>query len=125
MGCSPPFVDPAYSYAIVFVAGAVSFERSMNTIACETCGLVQQLANVPPRHLARCARCDGILQRNVPNSRARTAALTLAALCLYVPANIYPIMIMDYMGLHTQNTVLGSVRALYRDGMWAVAVLVF
>jgi len=32
---------------------------------------------------------------------------------------------MDYLGLRTQNTVLGSVRALYRDGMWAVAVLVF
>lgn len=97
----------------------------MNAIACETCGLVQQLADVPPRHVARCARCEGILRRHRPNSRERTAALALAALCLYVPANIYPILIMDYMGLHTQNTVLGSVRALYQDGMRAVAVLVF
>ena len=97
----------------------------MNVITCETCGLVQRLVNVPPSHLAECARCDGILQRPHPNSRARTAALALAALCLYVPANIYPIMIMEYMGRHTQNTVLGSVRALYRDGMWAVATLVF
>jgi len=97
----------------------------MNVIACETCGLVQQLGDVPPRHLAECARCDGILQRDNPNSRARTAALALAALCLYVPANIYPIMVMEYMGRHTENTVWGSVRALYRDGMWPVATLVF
>jgi paraquat-inducible protein A len=97
----------------------------MNVIACETCGLVQQLGDVPPRHLAECARCDGILQRDNPNSRARTAAFALAALCLYVPANIYPIMLMEYLGRHTQNTVFGSVRALYRDGMWAVATLVF
>ena len=97
----------------------------MNVIACKICGLVQRLENVPPRHLAECARCDGILQCYHPNSRARTAALSLAALCLYVPANIYPIMVMEYMGRHTQNTVLGSVRALYRDGMWAVAGLVF
>src|SRR5471030_1931883 len=97
----------------------------MKVIACETCGLVQQLGNVPPRHLAECARCDGILQRDNPNSRARTAALALAALCLYVPANIYPIMLMEYLGRHTQNTVWGSVRALYREGMWAVASLVF
>jgi paraquat-inducible protein A len=97
----------------------------MNVIACETCGLVQRLGNVPPRHLAVCARCDGILQCDNPNSRARTAALALAALCLYVPANIYPIMLMEYLGRHTQNTVWGGVRALYRDGMWAVATLVF
>src|SRR5271170_1319549 len=97
----------------------------MKVIACQTCGLVQQLDNVPPRHLAECARCDGILQRYHPDSRTRTGALALAALCLYVPANIYPIMLMKYMGRHTQNTVLGSVRALYRDGMWAVATLVF
>jgi paraquat-inducible protein A len=97
----------------------------MKVIACETCGLVQRLENVPPRHLAECARCDGILQRCHPDSRARTAALALAALCLYVPANIYPIMLMEYLGRHTQNTVLGSVRALYRDGMWGVATLVF
>jgi paraquat-inducible protein A len=97
----------------------------MNVIACETCGLVQQLGNVPARHLAECARCDTVLQRDCPNSRARTAAFAFAALCLYVPANIYPIMIMQYMGRQTQNTVWGGVRALYQDGMWPVAVLVF
>ncbi len=97
----------------------------MNVIACETCGLVQQLGEVPPRHRATCVRCDGMLERSDPNSRARTAALALAAVCLYVPANIYPIILMEYLGRHTQNTVWGSVRALYREGMWAVAILVF
>ncbi len=97
----------------------------MNVIACETCGLVQQLENVPPRHRAQCARCDSVLQRHHPDSRARTAALTLAALCLYVPANIYPIMFMEHMGHHTENTVWGGVKALYQERMWYVAVIVF
>jgi paraquat-inducible protein A len=97
----------------------------MTVIVCETCGLVQQLENVPPRHRAECARCDSILQRHYPNSRARTAALAVAALCLYVPANIYPIMIMEYMGRHTENTVWGGVKTLYQDRMWYVAAIVF
>jgi paraquat-inducible protein A len=97
----------------------------MNVIACETCGLVQQLENVPPQHHVQCARCDSILQRHHPNSRARTAALALAALCLYMPANIYPIMIMEYMGRHTENTVWGGVKALYQARMWYVAAIVF
>jgi paraquat-inducible protein A len=97
----------------------------MNVITCETCGLVQQFENVPPRHHVHCARCDSVLQRRRPNSRARTAALALAALCLYVPANIYPIMVMEYMGRRTENTVWGGVKALYQDRMWYVAAIVF
>ena len=97
----------------------------MNVIACETCGLVQQFENVPPRHRAQCTRCDSVLQTHRPNSRARTTALTLAALCLYVPANIYPIIVMEYMGRHTENTVWGGVKALYQDHMWYVAAIVF
>jgi paraquat-inducible protein A len=97
----------------------------MNMIACETCGLVQQLENVPPRHRVQCARCDSVLQMHRPNSRARTEALTLAALCLYVPANVYPIIVMEYMGRHTENTVWGGVKALYQDHMWYIAVIVF
>ncbi len=97
----------------------------MNVIACETCGLVQQFETVPPRHRVQCARCDSVLQRHHSNSRARTGALALAALCLYVPANIYPIMVMEYMGRHTENTVWGGVKALYQDRMWYVAAIVF
>ena len=97
----------------------------MNVIACETCGLVQQLETVPPRHYAQCARCNSLLQQRHPNGRARTKAFALAAIFLYVPANIYPIIVMEYMGRHTENTVWGGVKALYEDHMWYVAIIVF
>jgi paraquat-inducible protein A len=97
----------------------------MNLIACETCGLVQQLESAPAHCLVQCARCDSVLQKRHPNSRARTGALALAALFLYVPANIYPIIVMEYMGRHTENTVWGGVKALYEDRMWYVAIIVF
>jgi paraquat-inducible protein A len=97
----------------------------MNLIACETCGLVQQLENAPAHCQVQCARCDSVLQKRHPNSRARTGALALAALFLYVPANIYPIIVMEYMGRHTENTVWGGVKALYEDHMWYVAAIVF
>ena len=98
---------------------------NLNIIACETCGLVQQLPTVPTRHYAQCARCDSVLKRRHPNGRARTQAFALAAILLYVPANIYPIIVMEYMGRHTENTVWGGVKALYEDHMWYVAAIVF
>jgi paraquat-inducible protein A len=97
----------------------------MTLTACQTCGLVQHLGPVPRRFKARCARCDAIFENKHVDHRARTGALALAALLLYVPANLYPIMVMEYMGRHTENTVWGGVKALYDDHMWYVAIIVF
>ena len=93
-------------------------------ISCNTCGLIQQLEHLPLGHKVECARCgDVILRAHI--SRAPTAAFSLAALFLYVPANIYPVMTMHYLGRETENTVWGGVQALWRDGMWGVAIIVF
>jgi paraquat-inducible protein A len=95
------------------------------TIACNVCGLVQQTNEVPPGSQAVCTRCESVLERVSPASRHRTAAFALAALFLYAPANIYPIMTMEYMGRHTENTIWGGVKLLYDEGMWYVAAIVF
>jgi paraquat-inducible protein A len=34
-------------------------------------------------------------------------------------------LIMEYMGRHTENTVWGGVKTLAREKMWAIAVIVF
>jgi paraquat-inducible protein A len=95
----------------------------MNLIASETCGQVQQCEKVPPGHQFNYVRCGSKIRREQPDSRTYTAALALAALFLYIPANLYPIMVMDYLGRHTENTVWGGVKALYQDRMWYVATL--
>jgi paraquat-inducible protein A len=59
------------------------------------------------------------------DSLARTRALTLAALILYVPANIYPILRITYYGLYSESTVWDGCVNLFRDGQWPVAVVVF
>src|ERR1700733_2830788 len=94
-------------------------------IVCKTCAQLQRLDPVPEGNQAECVRCGEVLSRGTSASRSRTAAFALAALFLYVPANIYPIMIMEYMGRHSENTVWGGIQALYQDGMWYVATIVF
>ena len=94
-------------------------------IACRVCGLVQRLRSPLPRGTLRCARCDTLLWRYKPNSRVRTAALSLAALLLYVPANIYPILRMRYLGRYSESTVWQGVVSLCHHGQFFVAVVVF
>lgn len=95
-------------------------------IACHTCGLVQQLTvEADRRRPVKCARCGTTLRRYRKNARARTAALALAALFLYLPANIYPILVMEYAGKHTESTVWGGVVKLFQEGVWFVAIIIF
>ena len=53
------------------------------------------------------------------------AALSLAALVLYVPANIFPIMKMYMYGAYSESTVWDGIVLLMQYDQWLVAVIVF
>src|SRR5665213_1221179 len=93
--------------------------------ACETCGLVQQVDDVPKGSVAQCARCGFQLYHRRANSRLRTLTFSLAALILYFPSNIYPIVTAEYHGLHSETTILQGIHALFKDGQYFIAGLVF
>lgn len=94
-------------------------------MACPVCDLVQRVEGLEPGTVAECSRCGSTITRRDANSIAQTAALSLAALILYVPANIYPILRMYYYGAYTENTVWDGCVRLFQDGQYLVAVIVF
>ncbi len=94
-------------------------------LACRICDLVQRVEEPPPGAAAVCIRCGSVLRKYKANSLGRTAAFSLAALVLYVPANIYPILRMDYYGAYSENTVWDGSVKLFQDGQWPVALVVF
>jgi paraquat-inducible protein A len=60
-----------------------------------------------------------------PNSVARTWALVLAAVVLYVPANYYPVLTVVQLGAGQPSTILGGIRELISARMYPLAALVF
>jgi paraquat-inducible protein A len=94
-------------------------------VCCKVCGLVQRQGALAPGMLAECVRCRARLGDHKPNSLSRTAAFTLAALALYVPANIFPILRMDLYGVHSENTVWEGCKTLFQRGEVLVAIVVF
>jgi paraquat-inducible protein A len=89
-------------------------------IGCDTCGLVSRAAPG-----MRCSRCGFHLRVRRPNAIARTWAFSIAAVVLYIPANIYPVLTVVRFGSGEPNTILGGVRELLDIGMWPLAALVF
>jgi len=94
-------------------------------IKCKTCGLVQRTGHLLPGSVAACGRCGAIVGRGASGTLARTQALTLAALILYIPANIYPILRITYYGAYSESTVWDGCVNLLRDGQWPIALVVF
>ena len=88
------------------------------TICCGTCHLPS-----PPGPC--CPRCHARLHRRKPNSVARTAALAAAALILYVPANVFPVLTVEQLGRGSPSTILGGVWELIGGGEYPLAVIVF
>jgi paraquat-inducible protein A len=97
----------------------------MSFVACDTCGLVQRLPELEPATIAECVRCGARLGRGDGSSLARTAAFALAALMFYLPANLYPILRLEWYGIHSESTAWDGAIALFRQGQPVIGVIVF
>ncbi len=89
-------------------------------IGCDTCGLVSRAAPG-----MRCSRCGFRLHERKVGSVQRTWAYAIAAMVLYIPANIYPVLTVVRLGAGSPSTILGGVRELLDLGLWPLAALVF
>lgn len=102
-----------------------SLAEPQDLLACKVCGLVQSLPGELRWKRSQCVRCGAEISRYLSRSRSRTLAFALAALVLYAPANLYPVMNMDLMGRHSENTVWSGVVSLCQEGSWGIGVIVF
>jgi paraquat-inducible protein A len=97
-----------------------------NIVACPVCALPQRVEAGSPGAVFECTRCGAAIG-GLPEraSLHLTAALTLAALVLYVPANIYPLLRMYLRGAYSESTVWDGVVSLAQYNQWFVATVVF
>lgn len=93
--------------------------------ACPRCGLVHAVPRVDPGQVASCSRCGAPIERRLRTSLERTAALSIAALALYLPANLLPLLSIERFGVRQDATVWQGVAQLYERGSWGVASIVF
>ena len=94
-------------------------------VACQTCGLVQTVGDVPPDSVIQCARCHFQIFHRRRHSRTRTLAFSLAALILYFPSNYYPVVSAEYQGHHSETTIFQGIRMLYTHQQYFIAALMF
>ena len=78
-----------------------------------------------PVNAGRCPRCDSRLHLRLRESLQRTWALTIAAVALYFPANLLPVLRVESFAGDNQNTIMGGVIEFWQHGDYPVALIIF
>ena len=97
------------------------FADGTSTVCCPGCHLICQMGGAEDDS-RRCPRCGTSLRRRKKNSIARTWALILAGMILYVPANMLPITVITSFGSDQTDTIMSGVIYFLRSGMWPIGV---
>jgi paraquat-inducible protein A len=90
---------------------------------CHDCGMLSKPAS--HAHEGRCPRCGSQLHFRKPDSIARTWAFVTAAVVLYIPANLLPVMDTSSLFGAQTDTIMSGVVYLWTSGSWPLAVIVF
>ena len=108
-------------------ASEMDLPPAQRLVSCTSCGLVCASEHDLPQEalLGRCPRCQANVRRRKPQSLSRCTALVLAAVVLYLPANLYPVMTIIKLNRASDHTILNGVRELYDSGALPLALLVF
>lgn len=91
--------------------------RQAGLVSCTVCGKLDR-----PRRT--CRRCGSALHSRKPFSLQRTMAWLITGIVLYIPANLYPMLITRTLGTEEKNTIIGGVISLIEHGSWFVAAVV-
>ena len=105
------------------VTGAAATGAGLGLLSCHVCGQVSRAA--PSAHEARCPRCASPLHFRKPNSVSRTWALLIAAMILYVPANLLPMMKTSSLFGSQSDTIMSGVVYFWTSGSWYLALIIF
>jgi paraquat-inducible protein A len=92
---------------------------SRGLASCHSC------CKLAPANEHICPRCGAALHSRTTDSLQRTLALLITASMLLIPANLYPIMITEGLGVVEESTILGGVVLLIKLGSIPVAGVIF
>jgi len=95
--------------------------KELGLALCPKCHKLNSLTAEPQQ----CSRCHGMFYQRKPNSLQYTLAWNFAALLAFIPANLYPIMIVYQLGIGDEATILSGIGEFIDHGLYPIAIIIF
>ena len=105
---------------------SINTAKSSNLALCPKCHKLNELPYVAAkRGKIQCVRCFGMFYQRKPHSLQYTLAWNIAALIAFIPANLYPIMIIYSLGIGDPSTILSGIGQFVDQGLYPIAAIIF
>lgn len=88
---------------------------------CHTC---EKVWLDQPDKKQRCSRCGKHLHLRKQGSLSRTWALIFTAVIFTLPANLLPIMEVEYFGMPERSTIMDGIIYFFRDGSYGIGIII-
>jgi len=95
--------------------------QELGLISCHSCGELNPVTSEPES----CTRCGAALHQRKPASLDRTWALMLAAVIMYIPANLLPMTRTESLLGIKQDTIMSGVIYFWKGHDYLVASVIF
>ncbi|BCS97212.1 paraquat-inducible protein A [Desulfoluna limicola] len=92
---------------------------------CHDCGLLTRGTELSGGAAHECPRCEATLHYRKPGSIGCTWALVITSAVLMIPANLLPIMRVDYLGSSQYSTIMDGIIYFIHSGEYGIAVVIF
>ncbi|RPA34000.1 paraquat-inducible protein A [Shewanella frigidimarina] len=100
------------------------FDDHDSIILCQSCDLAVRKRALPSSARAICPRCHTALYDSPYCSINGMLALCVAALIIFIPANLLPVLEIHFLGSVRTTTVLQAAVTVWAEGYWVVGLAV-
>ena len=95
--------------------------KALNLGSCPCCLKINKMT----ARKQRCSRCHHVFSQRKLYSVQYTLAWTLAAIVMFIPANIYPMMVFYKLGKPEQSTIIEGIASFIQQGLYPIAFIIF
>lgn len=123
LGTSYWLMDKKNLWSWLYSNNCFTYSKHEMLYDCEICHAMVGESIV--KEEGHCPRCEARIYTRIPDSLQKTTALIVAAAILYVPANLYDIMLYEELAVNYDSTIIAGVIDLAKNGLWLIAIVVF
>jgi len=98
--------------------------KEAGLVLCHSCHKTMPVSELVLEKHQLCPRCGETMHLRKQNSMARSWALVITALILSLPANLLPIMEVEYLGQPEANTIMDGIIYFFQEGSYGIGAVI-
>ena len=98
--------------------------KEAGLVLCHTCHKTMPVSELAREKNPECPRCGESMHQRKQNSIGRSWALVLTAAILTLPANLLPIMEVEYFGQPEASTIMDGIIYFFQEGSYGIGAII-